>query len=43
MQIINEIGYFKSIPISAILKLDGNDWSQGEFEGNAPSVPLWSS
>jgi hypothetical protein len=43
MQKINSIGVFQSIPISAILKVDGNDWSQGEFYGNAPSTPLMSS
>jgi hypothetical protein len=37
---INAIGMYKNIPISSILKLDGNDWSQGEYEGQAPTIPM---
>ena len=43
MQKINEIGEYQGIPISAILKVNGNDWSQCEFIGNASTVPLMSS
>ncbi len=40
---INNVGLFKGIPITAILKFDGNDWSQCEYRCNAPSVPMMSS